>query len=90
METKYGIWIIVGVCLLILLIGILKKKAEIVLNFAARMVVCFICSYFLNSFFAARGLDVAIGVNLFSALTFGTLGFCGMAALYGILLLQLL
>ncbi len=90
METKYGIVIIAGVCLLILVIGILKKKAEILLNFAARMVVCSICAYFLNSFFASRGIDVAIGVNLLSALTFGTLGLCGMAALYGILFLQLL
>ena len=90
MEITYGIWIIIGVCALVLLIGVLKKKAEFVLNFVARMVVCFICSYFLNSFFAARGLDVSIGVNPVSALTFGSLGFCGMAALYGMLLLQLL
>ena len=90
LETKYGIAIIIGVCLLILFIGILKKKAEILLNFAARMVVCFICAYFLNSFFASRGIDVSIGINPISALTFGSLGFCGMAALYGILFLQLL
>lgn len=90
MDTTYGIGVIIGVCLLILLIGILKKKAEILLNFAARMVVCFICVYFLNSFFTSRGLDVSIGINPLSALTFGSLGFCGVAALYGILFLQLL
>ena len=90
METKYGIGVIIGVCLLILFMGIIKKKAEILLNFAARMVVCFICAYFLNSFFASKGLDVSVGINAISALTFGSLGFCGMAALYGILFLQLL
>lgn len=90
MDTTYGIGVIIGVCLLILLIGVLKKKAEILLNFAARMVVCFICVYFLNSFFTSRGLDVSIGINPLSALTFGSLGFCGVAALYGILFLQLL
>lgn len=90
METKYGIGIIIGVCLLVLVIGILKKKAEILLNFAARMVVCFICAYFLNSFFASKGIDVSIGINPISALTFGSLGLCGMVALYGILFLQLL
>ena len=90
MDTTYGIGVSIGVCLLILLIGILKKKAEILLNFAARMVVCFICVYFLNSFFTSRGLDVSIGINPLSALTFGSLGFCGVAALYGILFLQLL
>ncbi len=90
MDTKIGILIIAGVCLLILLIGILKKKGEFLLNFATRTVVCFIVIYFLNSFFAARGLNIAIGFNLFTLLTLGSLGFCGMAALYGILLLQLL
>ena len=49
-----------------------------------------LCSHFLNSFFLARGLDVAVGINLISFLTYGTLGISGMAALYGILFLQLL
>ena len=89
-NTEIGILVITGVCLLVLLIGILKKRAEILLNFAARTVVCCIVVYFLNSFFASRGLEVAIGFNFISLLTFGTLGFCGMAALYGILFLQLL
>lgn len=89
-DVKYGILIIFGVCLLILLIGILKKKAEILLNFAVRLVVCLICAYFLNQFFQTQGWDVAIGVNPISVLTFGSLGICGMAALYGMLFLQLL
>ncbi|WP_294785508.1 pro-sigmaK processing inhibitor BofA family protein [uncultured Eubacterium sp.] len=90
MEKMYGLAVISGVCLLVILIGILKKNAEILLNFAARVVVCFICTHFLNAFFAGHGLNVAIGVNLISVLTYGTLGFSGMAALYGIMLLQVL
>ncbi len=90
MEQVYGIAAISGVCMLVILIGILKKNAEILLNFAARIVVCFICTHFLNMFFSGRGFDVAIGVNLLSILTYGTLGFSGMAALYGILFLQML
>jgi inhibitor of the pro-sigma K processing machinery len=90
MDTTYGFAIIAGVCLLILVIGILKKKAEFLLNFAARMVVCFICSYFLNAFFVSKGIDVSVGVNPISVLTCGSLGLWGLAALYGILFLQLL
>ncbi len=90
MNTQVALLEVVGVCVLILLIGILKKKAEILLNFATRAVVCFIVAYFVNTFFAARGWDVAIGFNLISLLTFGSLGFSGMAALYGILFLQML
>ena len=69
---------------------LLKKNAEILLNFVARTVVCLICMYFLNSFFTSRGFDVAIGINPLSLLTCGTLGISGLAALYGILFLQLL
>lgn len=90
MERMYGIAAITSVCILVILIGVLKKNAEVLLNFAARTVVCFLCSHFLNSFFLARGLDVAVGINLITFLTYGTLGISGMAALYGILFLQLL
>jgi len=90
MDTKIGILVIIGVCILILLIGVLKKKGAFLLNFATRTVVCFIVVYFLNSFLESRGLDIAVGFNLISLLTLGSLGFCGMAALYGILFLQLL
>ena len=82
MERMYGIAAITSVCILVILIGVLKKNAEVLL--------CFLCSHFLNSFFLARGLDVAVGINLISFLTYGTLGISGMAALYGILFLQLL
>ncbi len=90
MDMRMGILAVAGVCVIVLLIGIIKKKGEILLNFATRTVVCLIVAYFLNSFFANRGMDVAIGLNLISVLTFGSLGFCGMLALYGILFLQLL
>ncbi|MCD7981902.1 MAG: pro-sigmaK processing inhibitor BofA family protein [Clostridiales bacterium] len=87
---RIGILAVAGVCLLVLLIGILKKRGEILLNFATRTVVCLIVTCFLNSFFRSRGWEVEIGLNLISVLTFGSLGFCGMLALYGILFLQLL
>ena len=70
MERMYGIAAITSVCILVILIGVLKKNAEVLLNFAARTVVCFLCSHFLNSFFLARGLDVAVGINLISFLTY--------------------
>lgn len=89
-NSQIGILVILGVCALVLLIGILKKKAEFLLNFTARTVVCFIVAYFFNSFLASKGVEVAVGFNLLSLLTCGTLGFSGLAALYGILFLNLL
>ena len=89
-NTEIGILVIAGVCTLVLVIGILKKRAQILLNFAVRAAVCLILSYFLDTFLASRGIPVSVGLNLISLLTFETLGFYGMAALYGILFLGLL
>lgn len=36
MERMYGIAAITSVCILVILIGVLKKNAEVLLNFAAR------------------------------------------------------
>lgn len=90
MDIRIGILAVAGMCLLVLLIGIFKRRGEILLNFATRTVVCLIVICFLNSFFRSRGWEVAVGLNLISVLTCGSLGFCGMLALYGIMFLQLL
>ena len=84
MEKKYGIVVILGMCMLILLIGMIKKKGEMILNFFVLMVCGLVCVYFLNGYFAAQGIPVSVGMNPFSALTLGTLGAGGFALLYGI------
>ena len=48
METKYGIWAILGMCVLILFLGGVKKKSEYILNFLVRVVVGLVCIYFAN------------------------------------------
>ena len=50
METKYGIGIIVGMCVLIIFLGGVKKKSEYILNFLVRVVVGLVCIYFANEF----------------------------------------
>lgn len=84
MEEKYGIYIIIGMCLLILLIGLMKKKAELVLNFFVRMVIGLVCVYFFNNFLELQGIPVRAGINPVNALVLGTLGTGGLALLYGI------
>lgn len=90
MDMKYAVLAVAGICVLVLIIGILKRKAEIFLNFMVRIVVGFIGVYFLNAFLSQRGIDVAVGINVMSALTLGSLGFGGFVLLYGILFIQLL
>lgn len=90
MEIKYAILAVVGVCALVLMIGILRRKAEIVLNFFVRMVVGMVGIYVVNAILAQKGIDLAVGLNAVSALTIGSLGFGGFLLLYGVLLLNLL
>lgn len=90
MEQKYGIVIIFGMCLLILVIGLIKKKAELLLNFMVRMVIGLVCVYFLNNFLELQGIPVRAGINPINALVLGTLGGGGFALLYGIALFQYL
>ena len=37
MSKETGIMVIIGICLLVLFIGILKQRADLVLNFVVRM-----------------------------------------------------
>ena len=79
-----------GMLLLVLGIVLLKQKSQIVWNFLVRSVLGAICILFTNDFLAAQGIAVAVGLNPVSLLTVGTLGFGGLAALYGILFTQFL
>lgn len=90
MDMRYAVLAVVGICVLVLLIGVLKQKSEFILNFLVRMAVGLIGVYFLNTFLAQRGIDVAVGFNVINALTLGTLGFGGFLLLYGVLFLTLL
>ena len=59
---SYGV--LAGICGLVLLIGVLKSRAEFVLNFLVRMVLGAICIVFLNDFFETQGIDLTVGLNL--------------------------
>ena len=70
MEKEMGVAVIAGACLLVLFMVLVKRKAELFLNFCLRAVMGAISIY---------------GVNLLcSLLTSGTLGFSGVTLLYAI------
>ncbi|MFP3155725.1 pro-sigmaK processing inhibitor BofA family protein [Lachnospiraceae bacterium ZAX-1] len=87
---EYGVLAIALICLIVLLIGVLKQKAQIVLNFCVRMVLGMISVYFLNHFLEIQHIELAVGLNPISALTVGILGISGFALLYGIMLYKFL
>ena len=85
MEEKTGIIIIITTCVIVLFIVALRKKAQLVLNFLVRMVLGAIVMLFVNDLLEKQGIDVSVGLNAVSLLTAGTLGFPGVALLYGII-----
>lgn len=75
---------------LVLMILLLKKRMQLVLNFLVRSVLGAIGIIFANDFLATQGIAVAVGLNPISVLTIGTLGFGGFAMLYGIVMCKFL
>ena len=86
--TAYG-WML-GILALILLIALLKRRAQLLLNFLVRMVLGTICIAFVNDLLAAQGVALAVGINPMSLLASGSLGFSGVALMYGIMACQFL
>ena len=58
MSKETGIAVIVGICLLVLLIGIIKQKAEYVVNFVVRMAVGAAAIVFCNQLLSKNGIDI--------------------------------
>lgn len=88
METSTGAFFIVGILILVLLIGILRNRAELLLNFALRgisgMLIIYFLNFFMENYMPLTMPTVKVGYNLVTFLTSAFLGFPGVAALYGI------
>ncbi len=84
MNTTLAFGMIAGVCGLVLIIAVLKQRAQLLLNFLVRVALGSICILFTNDFLAERGIALSVGLNPVSLLTAGALGFSGVALLYGI------
>ena len=90
MGNGMVILIMTGICGLVLLIGLLKRKAEILLNVLVRTIVGCVAIIFLNDFLQKQGIPVSAGLNPLNILTIGSLGAGGFALIYGILFYSLL
>ena len=84
MDMNTGVFLIVGILIVILLIGALKNQAEWIINFVLRGVLGMMSIYFLNLLLADVMPGMKLGYNLITFLTTGILGFPGVAMLYGI------
>ncbi len=84
MEDYTGVWLIVAILAVVLLIGVMKSRAEWVMNFILRGVLGMMTVYFLNLLLGDMMPGMGIGYNLITFLTSGILGIPGVAMLYGI------
>lgn len=90
MNMKTGALVLVGICVLILVIGVLRRKAEMVLNFFVRAILGIVAIYTVNLLLNGLGIEGTVGLNPISVLTVGSLGTGGFALLYGILFYNML
>ncbi len=90
MDTKNGMFVIIGICGLVLLIMFFRQKAEIFLNFIVRSILGVMGIYVINILLEQMGISGAVGINLISVLTVGSLGTGGLGLLYGILFYNML
>lgn len=90
MEQEYGMIAIAGICLVVLLMGMMKKKAKVVGVFLSRAAVGVVGISVVNQMLETQGIAIAVGINPVSALTIGILGISGFALLYGIMLYKIL
>jgi len=90
MDTKIGIFIIIGVCAIVLAIGILRRRVDIVLNFILRAVVGIVVISIINQILGTQNTLITVGVNPISVITTGVLGLPGVALLYGIVLTKII
>lgn len=84
MEQLGSSFIIVGILIVVIFIGTIRRKAEWIINFVLRMVMGTICIYFLNYMLARYQIGVSVTINPVSVLTSGFLGIPGVAVLFGI------
>lgn len=90
MDTYSGILWIVGALGAVLMIGSIKNRTEIIINFILRGVFGMMVIYFANYFFSQHIPNMEIGYNLLTFCTSGFLGIPGICLLYGINLYMIL
>lgn len=83
MENRILIGIIAACCLL-LVIGILRHRLEVLVNIVLRMVMGILGIYLLNIFLKSQDIVLNVGINEMTVLTVGLLGLPGFMLIYGL------
>ncbi len=90
MESYYGVAAIAVICVLILFLGAMKQKAEVLTTFVLRSFAGVVGICIVNEILKNQGITMAPGVNPVTVLTVGSLGISGFVLIYAILFYRLL
>ena len=85
-----GMVVLAIICGIILLVLLLRKRAQIILNFLVRTVLGAIMILLVNDILQKQGFYIYVCLNPVTLLTSGTLGIPGVCLLYGITFYQIL
>lgn len=83
MEGKI-LLVIVGICIVLFVIGLIKKRYDLLVNFGLRLTMGILGIYLFNSFLVNFGLILEVGANGYNALIIGILGVPGFMLVYGL------
>lgn len=83
MEGKI-VLVIVGVCVVLFAVGLIKKRYDLLVNFGLRLTMGILGIYLLNSLLGNFGLILEVGINGYNALIVGLLGVPGFMLVYGL------
>ena len=83
-DNTMGMAALVIICAVVLLMGVVKRKMEWLLNVLMRSIFGTIAIYFVNGTLAWAGISLNVGINPVTVLTSGILGVPGLVAIYGV------
>lgn len=84
MEIWMQAAVIIAACVIVILIGRLKKGAMLFVNFLFRAVLGSLTIYVVNTLLLEMQVPCDVGLNFFTVLTCGFLGIPGAAGLFGL------
>lgn len=84
-ESKIFVAIII-ISTVLLIISIVKKKFDLIIDFGLRIAAGLLAIYILNAILQGFNIDLAVGINALTALVIGILGLPGFVMLYGVAL----
>lgn len=84
MGVMEGVLAIIGVCVVVLLLVLCRKRVDIVVNFILRGLVGVVLIYLINDVLLFQKIPATVGINLISVSISGMFGLPGVALLYGI------